>query len=100
MVEPALVLHLEGLPNLKGEDDLEGLALLHVVKLEGATLAEGLGLLFEHGLDVGEGALGLAERVHSMDVVAVEGFVEDDDGDVGDAAEVDEVFDGERPPDS
>ena len=42
----------------------------------------------------------MAERVHSMDVVAVEGFVEDDDGDVGDAAEVDEVFDRERPPDS
>lgn len=41
MVESALVLHLEGLPNLKGEDHLEGLALLYVIELEGAAFAEG-----------------------------------------------------------
>jgi hypothetical protein len=33
-----------------------------------------------------------------VDVVAVECFVEDDDGDIGDAAKVNEVFDGQGQP--
>lgn len=35
-----------------------------------------------------------------MDVVAMEGLIEDDDGYVGYAAKVDEIFNGKRPPDS
>lgn len=33
-----------------------------------------------------------------MDVVAVEGLIEDNEGDVGDRAEIDKIFDGEGVP--
>lgn len=44
------------------------------------------GLFLENGLDVFEGAFRLADGVSAVDVVAVEGFVKDKDGDIADAA--------------
>lgn len=44
------------------------------------------GFLFEHGLYIGEAALRLPHWIHTVNVVSVQGFIEDDDGYVGDTA--------------
>jgi hypothetical protein len=56
-------------------------------------------LFLENCLDLIEGTLGLSYRVHPVDIIPVESFIEYNDRDVADAAEVHEVFDGEWKPD-
>ena len=83
-----------GLAQLHGDVDLEGLQVLAVVRVQAALLALAAGLCGDGVHEALEVGVAFGGGVHAVDVVAVEGRVEDEDGDVRDGAEVDEVVDG------
>ena len=55
-------------------------------------------LFLEDGFDVIEATFCLSKRIHTMDVVTMEGFIKDNERDIGNGTEVNKVFMGQWHP--